>query len=120
MRVVEQEEKRMIPVYIQPGVQVFPDGREVCDLKTVAGRREFRLRVLLMWHRQGERCCLCHHLNFVKWMEFEHQDGKGMGGAHRDDRIMKDGKPYNGASCHWCNAAKGSRRIDYNADSQSR
>jgi hypothetical protein len=36
-----------------------------------------------------------------------------MGGAHRDDRIEVDGKPYNGAACHACNTAKGSRRVNY-------
>jgi hypothetical protein len=45
---------------------------------------------------------------------FEHQDGRGMGGGHRDDRIEIDGKPYNGAACLSCNGSKGSKRIDYN------
>jgi hypothetical protein len=37
-----------------------------------------------------------------------------MGGSTRDDRIEKDGQPYNGAA-HWkCNNEKGSKRINYN------
>jgi len=44
---------------------------------------------------------------------FEHQDGRGMGGSHRDDRIEIDGKPYNGAAHGKCNSDKGSKRVDY-------
>ncbi len=43
---------------------------------------------------------------------FEHEDGRGMGAGHRDDRIEKNGKPYNGAAHFWCNAKKGSVRLD--------
>jgi hypothetical protein len=45
---------------------------------------------------------------------FDHEDGRGSGGGKRDDRIIKDGRYYNGAAHLACNLWKGSRRIDYN------
>jgi len=96
-------------------VRVYQDGREVCNLQTKAGRSEYAFRIWQMLLRQTHRCCLCG-----KWLRseeatFEHQDGRGMGGGHRDDRIEVDGKPINGAAHFWCNSAKGSRRMNYNA-----
>lgn len=47
---------------------------------------------------------------------FEHQDGKGMGGSHQDDRIEIDGEWYN-AAAHWkCNNDKGSKRFKWVGD----
>jgi hypothetical protein len=92
----------------------FDDGREVINLLTKAGRDEYHRRIRLMWERQNRRCCLEHVVKdcpgYLKITEaqFEHQDGKGMSGSHRDDRIERpdpntgDMKPYNGAAHPWC------------------
>jgi hypothetical protein len=97
-------------------VTVYPDGREVCDLTTAAGLREYRRRILIMLQRQNYQCGIKTSLfcdpTFLPFeiATFDHQDGRGSGGGHRDDRIEKDGEPYNCAACAWCNAEKGSKR----------
>ena len=102
-----------------PSMRVMKDGREVISLLTKAGRDLYMGRVRAMWLRQGKRCCLegrvtgCPGALRLADAVFEHQDGRGMGGGHRDDRIVKDGKPYNGAAHAWCNSKKGSVRMDY-------
>lgn len=106
-------------------VRVFKDGREVCNRLTKAGRDEYALRKYVMYTRQGGRCILFGHcptcpgqLRRIEAM-FEHQDGRGHGGAIRDDRIEKidpktgEMRPYNGVAHPLCNVWKGSRRIDY-------
>jgi hypothetical protein len=96
-----------------PAVWTYPSGREVCP-KTILGRREYQSRIALMWTRQKGLCCLCQRPVALCQAVFEHQDGRGHGGGNRDDRIERDGKPYNGAACFRCNAEKGSKRVDYN------
>jgi len=109
----------------QPVVKVMKDGREVCNLLTKAGKDEYLSRIRQMWERQGKQCCLkdkvegCPGRLTIADATFEHQDGRGNGGGHRDDRILRpdpktgEMKPYNGAA-HWvCNGKKGSTRIDY-------
>lgn len=87
-------------------VRVYPDGREVCQ-DNAAGWREYRRRVKVMWLRQGGRCCDCGKPLSLGNATFEHQRRRGMGAAWRDDRIEKDGQPWNGAA-HWvCNVEKG-------------
>ena len=91
-------------------------GREVCD-DTAAGRAEYKRRVEAMWERQNGLCGLrisplCPGRIELTEATFEHQDGRGAGGSKRDDRIMRDGKPYNLAACWWCNGAKSSRSLD--------
>jgi hypothetical protein len=78
-----------------------------------------------MWERQGRRCCLeglvagCKGKLGLAEASFEHQDGRGMGGGHRDDRIEKpdpdtgEMRPYNGVAHPWCNGRKGSVRVDF-------
>ena len=107
-------------------VRVFKDGREACNQLTKAGRDEYQRRIRLMWERQGKRCCLegriegCPGKLALAEATFEHQDGRGMGAGHRDDRTervnQKTGKlePYNGAAHFWCNSRKGSVKINYN------
>lgn len=101
--------------------------REQCNLLTKAGMEEYRRRVRVMWERQGKRCCLEGRApgcpGRLAWSDamFEHEDGRGMGGGSRDDRIEKPDKdgvmrPYNGAAHPQCNTWKGSQRISYNAD----
>lgn len=70
-----------------------------------------------MWNRQKGLCCLCSLPLVRDEATFEHQDGRGMGGSRRDDRIEKDGQLYNGAAHFLCNNAKGSQRINYNSTS---
>lgn len=84
----------------------YPDGREVCQPNAL-GDRLYTKRVREMVQRQNYRCCLCGgRLNAVD-ATFEHQRRRGMGAAFRDDRIEKDGQPWNGAA-HWvCNSEKG-------------
>lgn len=103
----------------------FEDGREVCDLPTKAGRDEYESRKRKMWLRQSKRCCLEKHVRGcpgrLRWLDavFEHQDGRGMNGGHRDDRIERPDpdtgamKLYNGVAHPQCNMLKGSQRIDY-------
>jgi hypothetical protein len=97
----------------------YTDGREVCNLLTKAGSDEYQRRKRAMWERQKRRCCLescvggCPGKLKLADAVFEHQDGRGMAGGHRDDRIMKDGKPYNGVAHAWCNTLKGSVRVNY-------
>ena len=97
-----------------PTVWTYPSGRETCP-KTLHGRWEYQNRIRLMWTRQKGRCCLCGEPIGLSQAVFEHQDGRGQGGGNRDDRIERNGKPYNGAACWTCNSAKGSKRVDYNA-----
>jgi hypothetical protein len=102
----------------KPAVKVYPSGREVCS-KSKAGRDEYRRRVQTMWQRQGGRRGLqiseyCKSVGgFMRLEEstFEHVDGRG--GGKRDDRIEKDGKPYNLAACGICNFLKGSRKLEH-------
>ena len=95
------------------GVKTYPDGREICCTANPKGAKEYRHRVGLMLKRQKGYCCICHLPLRLSEATFEHQDGRGMNGSHRDDRVEKDGKPYNGAAHAHCNVEKGSRRINY-------
>ena len=101
-------------------VKVYRSGREVCDLSTVAGSREYRNRIRLMLERQHGRCCLggyipeCPGPLYLDQATFDHETPRGHGGGSRDDRIEIDGKPVNGAAHYICNGLKGSRRIKYN------
>src|SRR6185312_2054152 len=109
---------------------IYADGREICRngrFGTAARRREYRRRTTQMVVRQGGRCCLegyapmCHGRLFSEQATFEHEDGRGMGGAKRDDRTeLPDGTWINGAAHEECNIWKGSRYIDYNRSFQSR
>lgn len=93
------------------GVMTYADGRQVCA-ETAAGRREYDRRIRFMVDRQFNRCCLCGQ-PFMRPEDasFEHEGGRGMGGARRDDRLwLGANKPLNGASHGWCNAKRGSKR----------
>lgn len=90
-------------------VKVFPDGREVCQ-NNVAGKLEYRSRTLDAAARQDWICRICHLAMNILNVTLDHEDGRGMNGSHRDDRIVKNGKPYNAAVHSWCNGEKASRR----------
>lgn len=94
-------------------IKVFPDGREVCQ-RNDAGWAEYDRRLCVMVKRQGFRCAWCLHLfGFVIGNPtFDHEDGRGLGGSHRDDRILHaDGTWKNAALCRKCNGLKGSQRF---------
>lgn len=63
-----------------------------------------------MWERQGKTCRICGRKLALGEAVFEHEDGRGFNGSHRDDRIEIDGQPKNGAAHPLCNTQKGSRR----------
>lgn len=90
--------------------------REICT-DTAKGKAEYKRRVEAMLERQDGMCGLrisplCPGRLELNQATFEHQDGRGFNGSKRDDRIERDGKPYNLAACWWCNGAKGSRSLD--------
>jgi hypothetical protein len=58
------------------------------------------------------RCSICGQYMMPDEITFEHSDGRGHGGGHRDDRIEKDGQPYNSAAHYLCNQKKGSIRLE--------
>lgn len=90
----------------------YRDGRQVC-LDTAAGKREYRWRTELMWQRQGETCAIGNHFMRVEDATFDHEDGRGHGGGHRDDRIEVNGEPKNAALCVAHQGLKGSRRYKW-------
>lgn len=102
---------------MKDAVKVFPCGREVCD-KTTSGLRLYRNRTLLMMIRQNYLCALCGMFMQSYEATFDHEDGRGMGGGKRDDRIEVDGKWKNAAVHGSCNGAKGSRKIPYVIEQQ--
>ena len=106
-------------------IHIFTDGREVIRLKAFSGKRMYKERVETMRLRQGERCCLegyapmCTGYLRKDEATFEHENGKGMGGSKRDDRIeLPDGTWINGAAHEPCNIWKASRFIGYNRNFQ--
>ena len=64
-----------------------------------------------MWFRQDGLCSICGHWMNPNECTYEHSEGRGMNGGHRDDRIEIDGKPYNSAVHGLCNVRKGSVRL---------
>jgi hypothetical protein len=110
----------------EPGVKVMPDGREICNQYTDTGRKAYRKRTEEGRQRQGGRCCLegycpgCPGYLSAEYATLEHENGRGMGGGHRDDRMVINGRWHNGAAHFMCNNWKGSRRIDYNTAIQAR
>lgn len=113
-----KDQKKNPPV----AVRIFADGREVCNLLIKAGKDLYMDRIRQMWERQDRRCCLevlvkdCPGYLRISEATFDHDEGRGHGGGHRDDRIeIPDGKggmkKINGAAHPECNIAKGSVRL---------
>lgn len=104
--------------------KVAHDGREILNLRTVKGRKEYSFRKEIAAQRQRNVCCLfgecptCPRLLLGYYFSFEHEFGRGHGGGKRDDRIeiTVNGLTFwvNGAAHFECNAWKGSRVIAYN------
>lgn len=106
----------------KPWHKVFEGGREVLNRKTLHGIKLYRHRVQLMLKRQEGQCCLygiapmCGGGLSQEDATFDHEHGRGMGGAKRDDRIyLPSGEWINGAAHSCCNVWKGSRYYPYNA-----
>lgn len=97
---------------IQNGaVKQFADGREVCLVEKPKGREEYRRRVAQMILRQHGRCRICLRALSLQEATFDHENGKGMGGARSDDRLADNyGNEINAAVHLHCNLEKGSRR----------
>jgi hypothetical protein len=90
-----------------------PDGyRQVCNMKTAAGREIYKVRTLDMRDRQDERCALRGMFMPLWDVTFDHKEGRGSGGSRTDDRIFDDKGNWLNQAVHWrCNSEKGSRRI---------
>lgn len=106
--IYKEKRKKHEPIVYPEGI----GGREVCNFKSAAGRREYYRRTSDMAFRQRGKCSICGQLMRYDDCTFDHSDGRGMGGGNRDDRIEIDGKPYNSAAHGMCNVKKGSIRID--------
>jgi hypothetical protein len=92
-------------------IKTLRDGRQVCDLKTASGLREYKRRTEFMWLRQEGICSICIEPLRLDEATFEHDDGRGHGGGHRDDRTEINGEPYNHAVHGFCNVRKASVRL---------
>jgi len=68
---------------------------------------------MAMRERQSELCAICGLWMKEEETTFDHEDGRGIGGGHRDDRIEVDGEPQNAAVHLHCNVRKGSKRTPY-------
>lgn len=94
-------------------VRKFPDGREVCT-ETLAGKTEYKFRRTLMHERQHHICPLCGRYLEEYLTTFDHESGRGLGGSHRDDRILDDDGNWKNAAVHFsCNGDKGSQRYHW-------
>ena len=99
---------RLIPD--ERGVIVHPDQREVCDTRTKRGLAEYQRRREIMFVRQKGICTECNQPMMLDSCTFDHELPRGMGAAHRDDRIEINGEPFNSAVHLKCNFEKGSSR----------
>jgi hypothetical protein len=92
-------------------IKTFPDGKQVCDVTTAEGLRQYKARKVEMWMRQERRCPLCDLWINSNAIEFDHQIPRGAG--NQDDRIEVDGMWQNAAVHHRCNTRKGSTRYHW-------
>ena len=90
----------------------YPDGRLVAQ-NTPKGDLWYWEQTILMAHRQEWICGICHspvrmHFWTREGATFQHGDGRGMGGARRNDDINAPGN----CAAHWdCNTELGSKRL---------
>ena len=105
----------------KPDAVDFPEGplgRQVCNLKTVLGRREYARRKEVLWVRQLGRCAICRKQIELEDAQFGHGRARGLGGgsggAFRDDRLWdNEGKPMNACLCAHCNTRQGSKHYEW-------
>jgi len=93
-------------------IKTYLGGREVCQ-GNAAGKREYLARTVEMWERQKGLCAICGNWIELRFAEFDHQNGRGLNGAHRDDRTVVGGNWHNAAVHHVCNIAKASKRYHW-------
>lgn len=92
--------------------QKYHDGRLVA-LHNAKGDAWYHEQTLIMARRQKNVCGICHGSRLMhgdgEWSAtFQHGDGRGAGGARRNDDINAPGN----CAAHWiCNGELGSRRI---------
>jgi hypothetical protein len=105
----------MIPILVDDIYRKYDDNREVC-LPNKKGRAEYKRRRNAMAARQGWRCGTCQNpmretQGYFNSATFQHDDGRGMGGARQDDRIEDErGSWLNSCLCYQCNVKAGSVR----------
>lgn len=93
--------------------KTYRDERQVC-LETAAGKREYLGRIEEMVTRQSHLCPLCNGSLLLHQATFEHEAGRGIGGGHRDDRLLHDDGNWRNAAVHYtCNGRKGSQRFHW-------
>ena len=88
----------------KPWKKVCDDGREILNLDTVRGRREYKARHQKSWEeKHGIFRGICHtYASPWNYSVPDHIIPKGMGGATHDDRTSNlQPKP-----CNLCNSAK--------------
>lgn len=98
---------------IVDGVMTYPDGREECMMKTLAGRMEYDRRRNAMAVRQLFKSAIGGADLRIWGAQFDHQNGRGANGSNRDDRIEVDGEWFNAALTPNDNMAKGSKRYHW-------
>ena len=95
-------------------LKIYSDGREVCR-NNAAGKREYASRREQMYDRDHGICCICKRKIWLRSeATFEHTEGRGLGGGHRDDRpsyVNAQGKMIRNGVAHFnCNGMKGGKR----------
>ena len=97
---------------IDGSYQKYPDGRLVA-LNNAKGDAWYRAQTVFMASRQKGVCGICHGTRLMhgtaEWSAtFQHGDGRGLGGARRNDDVNA---PGNCAAHLICNSELGSRRL---------
>lgn len=101
----QSRRKRLVPIFR------MKDGKEICNLDSAEGKREYRRRTLEMRTRQNELCLWCGEWMPENDSTFDHEFGRGAG--KHDDRVTVNGRQQNAALHGQCNGDKGSRLVPY-------
>jgi hypothetical protein len=97
-------------------LKVYEGGREVLDIRTALGLREYKARTYAMADRQGWLCAYCRLGMSEKDVTFDHERLRGV--SRQDDRIWLPAtegempKPINHALHGVCNQLRGSKRVE--------
>jgi hypothetical protein len=89
----------------QPGLWIYPDGREVIQ-RDAAGGKILAARWRKAWRESDGICCLCQQ-KVLFAASLEHKTAKGAGGATHDDRQSNLGISHRPG-----NIAKGSMSLE--------
>ena len=90
----------------QPGVWIYPDGREVLRHND-AGQQILQVRWDTAWRACKWVCCLCGQPVDPFHATLEHKASKGSGGGKHDDRQFNLGISHRAG-----NVAKGSQSLE--------